>query len=522
MSSSTGSLRRSAGSLLIVVVVWELVGKLELIAGGTFPPLSAIFGRLYDDRADYPQHLAATLRSAGIGFAVGSVIAIGCGILFAQFKMLERIFRGVSITFFAVPLIVLVPVLLLAFQGTMPRIILAIIAVYFPVMVSTLIGVRDIDPRLAEVIRVSGGTDRDVMRFVRLRAALPAIFAGLRVGGPGALLGVMLVEFGGGVRWGLGTYLLGSLGRGEPARLWGIGLLATMIAGISYGVFSWFGAYFLRTNLSTTVSMKASSTTLDSDDRYTGLQRLVLGIASFCTVLVLWSGALRLMNLSPVVARGPVAVVRYLFTGARGADARDRLLSALGETLPLAGIGLMFGLLAAFVLALLLDLFPIVGSAFFPFALISQSMPLPALTPLIVLVFGRSVLATVVVTFSVTFFPSYVTIAQALSSSPQGAIDVAESYGARRLQVLRFIRLPQAIGSLLTAARLAAPRALLGVMIAEYLATGNGLGNLLNESRGKLDYGMIWTVGAVSVTFAVLLTQIISKLERQIGRKFLV
>ena len=51
--------------------------------------------------------------------------------------------------------------------------------------------------------------------------------------------------------------------------------------------------------------------------------------------------------------------------------------------------------------------------------------------------------------------------------------------------------------------RLAAPRALLGVMIAEWLATGTGLGNLLNQSRGYLDYGMIWTVATVSVLVAV-------------------
>ncbi len=51
--------------------------------------------------------------------------------------------------------------------------------------------------------------------------------------------------------------------------------------------------------------------------------------------------------------------------------------------------------------------------------------------------------------------------------------------------------------------RLTAPRALLGVMIAEWLATGRGLGNLLNQSRGYLDFGMIWTVAAVSVLLSV-------------------
>jgi ABC-type nitrate/sulfonate/bicarbonate transport system permease component len=82
------------------------------------------------------------------------------------------------------------------------------------------------------------------------------------------------------------------------------------------------------------------------------------------------------------------------------------------------------------------------------------------------------------------------------------------------LKSLRFVGLPGAVPAMATAARLAAPRALLGVMIAEYLATGNGLGNLLNESRGRLDYGMIWTVATTSVLVAVLITQMFGLAEK--------
>ena len=64
--------------------------------------------------------------------------------------------------------------------------------------------------------------------------------------------------------------------------------------------------------------------------------------------------------------------------------------------------------------------------------------------------------------------------------------------------------------------RLTAPRALLGVMIAEWLATGRGLGNLLNQSRGYLDFGMIWTVAAVSVLLSVGFYQLVLVIERRV------
>ena len=71
----------------------------------------------------------------------------------------------------------------------------------------------------------------------------------------------------------------------------------------------------------------------------------------------------------------------------------------------------------------------------------------------------------------------------------------------------------------LGARHLTVPRALLGVMIAEWLATGKGLGNLLNQSRGFLDYGMIWTVAAVSVLLSVLFYQVVVIVERRVLRR---
>jgi ABC-type nitrate/sulfonate/bicarbonate transport system permease component len=231
-------------------------------------------------------------------------------------------------------------------------------------------------------------------------------------------------------------------------------------------------------------------------------------------VLGLWALTLALLGMSPIVAKSPLAVVQYLTTDSRAATTRDRLLDAYRETLPLALLGLVCGLAAALILAVILQLKPTLGRSVLPFALISQTMPLPALTPLIVLIFGRDVLATVVVCVSVTFFPSFVTISQALVTVSPAAVDVVSVSGGARISALRYVGLPGSVPALATAARLAAPRALLGVMIAEYLATGNGLGNLLNESRGRLDYGMIWTVATTSVVVAVLITQVIGVVER--------
>ena len=521
VSAAAGRRGTAAGfgllTIAAVAVAWEVVGRLKLIGDGAFPALSKIFRRLWEDRSDYPPHVAATVRAAGLGFVIGVTIAILAGVAFATWPPLERLMRGVGVTLFAVPSIALVPVLILAFSGTKPRIILAALSVYYPTMLSTVIGLRQIDPRLPDVIRASGGGDRAVMRLVRLRSALPSLMAGLRMAAPAALLGAILAEFGGGVRWGLGSYLLASLGRAQPERLWGIGLVATAVAASAYGLFSWLGRRFTRTNMSATLVTSTTPAVLEGGVRRPWWQRVGFSAASALVVLGLWSLTLKLLGTSPIVAKNPVGVVRYLVTGERGASARHRLLHALGQTLPLAFLGLLAGLAAAFLLAVILRLRPGLSRAVLPFALVTQTMPLAALTPLVVLVFGRDVLATTMVCVSITFFPSFVIIAQALASTSPSAGDVIRSYGGSDVASLRFVGLPAAVPALLTAARLATPRAMLGVMVAEYLATGKGLGFLLSQSRGLLDYGMIWSVAAVSVIVAIVLTQLVGLLERRVA-----
>jgi ABC-type nitrate/sulfonate/bicarbonate transport system permease component len=160
------------------------------------------------------------------------------------------------------------------------------------------------------------------------------------------------------------------------------------------------------------------------------------------------------------------------------------------------------------------------GHSLLPLALVSQSMPLVALTPLVVLVFGRGTIGILVVTVSVTFFPAFVTIAQGLSQVPASAHDFVRVYGAGRWRQLRLIALPWSLPYLCAAARLAAPRAFLGVMIAEWLATGTGIGNLLNVSRGMLDFGMIWSVAVVAIAIAVALNSGVGLIERSVLRRY--
>jgi sulfonate transport system permease protein len=507
---------RGLRNAAVLLAIWEVVGRLDLVAGGALPGFTEILFRLWEDRADYPRHVGATLGASAAGFLIGNVVAVAAGILFALSPTALRLFRGVNIAVFALPPIAIAPILVLTLSGMAPRIALAALGVYFVTMTATVIGLSQADSRATDLIRAYGGTRRDALRLVLLRGAMPSILAGLRVAAPNAVLGAILAEFGGGGRWGLGAYLLGSLGRGEPDRLWGIGLVATVIAGLSYGVFALLSRRIVGATRAVTLN---SAVPEPPAPRGGAPVRAALAAGTVALPFVVWWAFIRLTGVPDLIAKTPWGVVDYLFLSRSAEAAQARLLAALAETLPLTFAGMAAGLAFAFALAVSSRLYPRAIEAFMPVAIITQTMPLVALTPLLVLILGRGPSLTLWVTISVTFFPAFVTLAQGIALVPRSAEELPRAYGGGRWTEIRMVTIPASLPYLFAAARLTVPRALLGVMIAEWLATGRGLGNLLNQSRGYLDYGMIWTVAAVSVLLSILFYQAVVVVERRVLRR---
>lgn len=532
MTAAVGAARRgTVFGLLLLLLGWEAAGRGGWVAGGALPAPSQIALQAWADRADYPAHVLGTLRTAAAGFALGSLLGLALGLAYVRWPRLQRVMAGVDVTVFAMPAIALVPILIIALPGDAPRVVLSALSVYYPVMVAVVLGLRQTDPRLLDLVQVYGGDAFAALRWVRLRGGLPTLLSGLRVAAPAAVLGSLLAEFGSGASAGLGTYLIGSLGRADPARLWGIGLAATTLSALAYLAVGLLAGRFAghTVSASTPVGQAADAgggtrkggAPLAWTHR-TGRAALVPLIAFFLPFLLWEAGtrALRLTEVSEVVYRDPLGVLEHLLWHETAAEHRADLGSALAQTLPFALGGMALGLAFAFALAIVSLLWPPLGATLLPLSLVTQSMPLVALTPLVVLVFGRDAGGILAITVSVTFFPAFVTIAQGLALVPPGLRDLVSAWGGDRGVWLRRVAVPWAAPYLCAALRLAAPRALLGVMIAEWLATGTGLGNLLNEARGRMDYGTIWSVAVVSVAVAVALHAAAAALERRVLRRF--
>jgi len=468
---------------------------------------------MWEDRADYVLHVLATMRGASIGFAVGNSLAIVFALLF-RFVPPMRTLMGLLTFLFSIPLIVLVPIVGMAFDPEIAKIICSVLLVYYPTLLIVSVALSNVEPSLIDTVLAAGGSERNVFQKLRIPYAIAGLAVGLQTAAPSAILGSMLGEFTG-ARWGLGTYLLATMAQAKPAKEWGVFLVCAGLAALAY----WLVGLILKPlRVPVAIGTHNRHPLLTRVSKWKGAWAISARAAlSVLVTLLVWQLCANLIDV-PQFAKGPVELLRY--ANLLPMDAWQSLGLAFAQTLAWAGVGLLVGLGTAFLLAVAFDFQPTLAPSVLPLALVSQTVPIVALIPLFVALLGRGTLATLAVTTSATFFPSFVTIYQGLRRTPRPLIDVLRASGAARGGVLFKAKLPSAIPFVCAAARLAAPRVILGVTLAEYLITRRALGSLIFEARGKLDFGMMWLIAAGTGLVSIFLYSAVRHLELRFAPKY--
>jgi ABC-type nitrate/sulfonate/bicarbonate transport system permease component len=246
------------------------------------------------------------------------------------------------------------------------------------------------------------------------------------------------------------------------------------------------------------------------------LRTLGVSLLSLGVMCGIWQGAIDAFHLSSFVAKGPVEVYNYLVNAPGASGNRSELLSALGITVRDAALGYAAGTAVAVAVALGVVLRRDVAQTVMPVAIALRSVPLVAMVPILTLVLGQGLLSVTVIAGIVTFFPTLVNVAQGLRSAPTTAYDLFAAYGASEFEVLRKARLPYALPAIFASARIAAPGALLGAILAEWLSTGQGLGDLMVTSSSTANYSMLWAAVVAITTVSILVYNAVSAIERPV------
>jgi ABC-type nitrate/sulfonate/bicarbonate transport system permease component len=220
-----------------LLVLWEIVG-LVFFSGrnGLVPPPTRIVSHMIDDGMSlYWPNARDTLYEASVGWFWGNLLAIGLALTFLIAPIVERPLTRLAVVVYCLPIIAIAPILTLKFHGQAPNITLAAISVFFTTLVGTLVGLRSADQTSLDMIHAYGGGALSKLRKVRLRAALPSLFAALRIAAPAAILGAIIGDYFGAER-GLGGAMVASETALQIPRTWGLSIAAAALAGAAYGV----------------------------------------------------------------------------------------------------------------------------------------------------------------------------------------------------------------------------------------------------------------------------------------------
>jgi len=206
-------------SVLAAAVVFVLAWKAVVIVGGypvfILPAPEVVAGRFVTAWADgtMAPHAFATLSEIVVGFVVGATLAVVVGYLLARSPLAERLLSPYLVAAQATPILAIAPLLVLWLgTGLLPKVVICALIVFFPVAVSTMVGIRSIDRRLLELGRSLRATRWQVFRHLELPAAMPQILGGMRVGVTLAVIGAIVGEWAGADR-GLGVLV--NLARGS-------------------------------------------------------------------------------------------------------------------------------------------------------------------------------------------------------------------------------------------------------------------------------------------------------------------
>jgi NitT/TauT family transport system permease protein len=211
--------RAAVGSVVVSFAVFVIVWKLVVLFGG-YPPfilpspevVGLRFIRAWADGIIEP-HAWATLVEIGLGFAVGAGTGLLVGYALARSALVERIISPYVVAAQATPILALAPLLALWFgPGLISKVVICGLIVFFPIAVSTMVGVRSVDRGLLELARSFRATRRQVLTTLEIPGAMPSILGGMRVGVTLAVVGAIVGEWAGADR-GLGVLV--NLARGS-------------------------------------------------------------------------------------------------------------------------------------------------------------------------------------------------------------------------------------------------------------------------------------------------------------------
>lgn len=240
LNTASRWLRRNGFVVLIYLLAgmaWQVAGTVFRVPVFLLPSPTAILERAAHFPSQFLGHSIITLREVLEGFALGAVVSIPLGILIVYSRMLERLIYPFLVAFQAIPKVALAPILVVWFGfGPASKVMLAFMTAIFPIIVNTVIGMKQTPIELVYLMRSMRASETQIFLKIRLYTAAPYIFAGFKIGITLAVVGAIVGEFIAS-NGGLGYLLLAANNSIDTPLLFAVvGVLSILSIALYYAV----------------------------------------------------------------------------------------------------------------------------------------------------------------------------------------------------------------------------------------------------------------------------------------------
>jgi len=170
------------------------------------------------------------------------------------------------------------------------------------------------------------------------------------------------------------------------------------------------------------------------------------------------------------------------------------LMQHAATTLTEAFLGLIIGTLLGFVIAVIMDHYPIAYKSVYPLMVLTQTVPTVAIAPLLVLWMGYGLLPKVTLIVLTTFFPIAIGLLDGFHTVDSDSISLLKAMGANRLQVFTHIKLPSSLSHFFAGLRISVSYSVVGAVISEWLGGFYGLGVYMTRVRKSYSFDKMFAV----------------------------
>ncbi len=221
---------------VVVLALWQWVVTAFDVSSFVLPAPAAIYTALQDNLDRILTAAKSTGSNALVGLLIGTVLAVIAASLVARFRVADEMITPLAAAAATMPIVVLAPIFNTMFDSTstLPRRLVVTVATFVPVFVNTARGLKQITPVHAELMSSYAASGMTTLRLIRIPAALPYFFTGIRLAASLSVISAVVAEYFGGLQKGLGPKITSAVAASDYALAWAYVVGASVLGLIFY------------------------------------------------------------------------------------------------------------------------------------------------------------------------------------------------------------------------------------------------------------------------------------------------